>query len=85
MKKFLQLQKWLSKFFLIKIIFFQQQQQNPQQLKLQLLLLFNCFSEHDDLLNFEIGDGDFADGTLNEDELLLSDEGKNCAKFEIYD
>ncbi|KAL7013695.1 hypothetical protein ACKWTF_015533 [Chironomus riparius] len=30
--------------------------------------------EHDDLLNFEIGDGDFADGTLNEDELLLSDE-----------
>lgn len=35
------------------------------------------FSDHDDLLNFEIGDGEYADGTLNEDELLLSDEGEN--------
>lgn len=34
------------------------------------------FSDHDDLLNFEIAEGDYADGTLNEDELLLSDEGK---------
>lgn len=43
---------------------------------------FKCFllslylSEHDDLLNFEIADGDFTEETLNEDELLLSDEGK---------
>ncbi|KAG5666380.1 hypothetical protein PVAND_014409 [Polypedilum vanderplanki] len=33
--------------------------------------------EHDDLLNFEIGENDYADGALNEDELLLSDEDEN--------
>lgn len=36
----------------------------------------NFCSDHDDLL-FEINDGDYADGTLNEDELLLSDEGED--------
>jgi hypothetical protein len=36
---------------------------------------FVSSSDHDDLLNFEIGDGEYGDGTLNEDELLLSDEG----------
>jgi hypothetical protein len=41
---------------------------------------FSAFRDHDDLLNFEIGDGEFAEGTLNEDELLLSDEGEYCLK-----
>ena len=41
--------------------------------------LFN-YSDHDDLLNFEIAESDFADGTLNEDELLLSDEGEKVKK-----
>ncbi len=40
------------------------------------------FSDNDDLLNFDIGDGDFADGQLNEDELLLSDEGWFARKFD---
>ena len=38
--------------------------------------MYKFFSENDDLLNFDIGDGDFTDGQLNEDELLLSDDGK---------
>ena len=43
---------------------------------LNVLIMYLLISENDDLLNFDIGDGDFADGQLNEDELLLSDDGE---------
>lgn len=45
---------------------------------MQAYFLIFHFSEHDDLLNFEIGDDNFADETINEDELLgLSDDGES--------
>ncbi|CRL07967.1 CLUMA_CG020832, isoform A [Clunio marinus] len=39
--------------------------------------------ENDDLLNFEITEVDFADGPLNEDELLLSDEENEKLESEV--